>query len=115
MDSRELAMKIAALFDEKKANDIVIIDIAQRSSFADFFVNATANSLRQLQSLSEEIEDKLAELEIIPKNLEGRNGSEWILLDYGDVVINIFTAEAREKYHLEKVWGDCEMINYERA
>ena len=115
MDSRELANKIAALLDEKKANDIVIIDIAQRSSFADFFVNATANSMRQLQSLAEEIEDKLAEAEILPKNLEGRNGSEWILMDYGDVVINIFTAEAREKYHLEKVWGDCEMINYERA
>ncbi|MBR5926000.1 MAG: ribosome silencing factor [Firmicutes bacterium] len=115
MDSRELSDKIAALLDEKKASDIVIIDIALRSSFADFFVNATANSLRQLQSLAEEVEDKLAELEIIPKNLEGRNGSEWILLDYGDVVVNIFTAEAREKYHLEKVWGDCEMINYERA
>ena len=87
----------------------------ERQQLRAVFANRVDEDLVGDESLAEEVEDKLAELEIIPKNLEGRNGSEWILLDYGDVVVNIFTAEAREKYHLEKVWGDCEMINYERA
>ena len=112
MQTKEKALKIAAYLDEKKAGDIVLIDIAERSAFADYFVIATANSVRQLSSLTEEIDDRLAKDGLLPKNTEGKGSSEWVLMDYGDVIINLFTEEARNRYHLEKVWGDCEITEY---
>jgi len=116
MTTKETALKVAAILDEKKAADIVIIDIAERSAFADYFVIATASSVRQLGSLTDELDDKLfKQFGLEAKNIEGRGSSEWVLMDYGDLVVNLFTEEARNKYHLEKVWGDCEMINYVKS
>ena len=110
MESKEIAQVIADLLNKKKARDIVMIDIAEKSSFADFFVNATGGSERQLGALADDVEDKLAEIGITPKSKEGRPETGWILVDGGDVIINLFTAETRDKYTLEKIWNDCESI-----
>jgi ribosome-associated protein len=110
MDSKEVAQTIAGILNEKKARDIVIIDIAEKSSFADYFVNATGGSERQLGALADDVEDKFAELEITPKSKDGRPDTGWILVDGGDVIVNLFTEATRDKYTLEKIWSDCESI-----
>lgn len=113
MNNREIAMTMGNLLSQRKARDIVIIDIAEKSAFADYFINATAGSERQLGALSDDIKDKFAELGIEPKNNEGRPESGWILVDGGDVIVNIFTQDIRDKYTLDKIWGDCEKITIE--
>ena len=110
MDSKQLATMVAELLDSKKAQDIILIDIAEKSSFADYFVNASAGSMRQLGALANDVEDKMAEEGFVPKNREGRPESGWILIDGGDVIVNLFTQETRDKYTLEKIWSDCETI-----
>lgn len=112
MTNKEYALLAAKFLDEKLARDISVIDISERSGFADYFVIATVNSLRQMISLSADLDDKLAEHDLEVKNIEGKGESGWILLDYNDIIINLFTEEARNKYNLEKVWGDCEVIDY---
>ena len=110
IESRELAMKIATLLDEKKAIDPLVIDISPKASFADYFVMASGGSDRQMSALIENIEDFLEPQGIFPKNVEGKRSSGWILMDYGDVVVNVMTVEIREKYNIEKIWGDCESL-----
>jgi ribosome-associated protein len=110
MESKEVAQVIAGVLSEKKARDIVMIDIAEKSSFADYFVNATGGSERQLGALADEIEDKFAEIGITPKSKDGRPDTGWILVDGGDVIVNLFTEATRDKYTLEKIWSDCESI-----
>lgn len=110
MESKEIAEIIANMLNDKKARDIVMIDIAEKSSFADYFVNATAGSDRQLGALADDVEDKLYEVGITPKSKDGRPDTGWILVDGGDVIVNLFTAQTRDKYTLEKIWSDCESI-----
>ncbi|MDO4545376.1 MAG: ribosome silencing factor [Bacillota bacterium] len=110
MEPKELAKKIAELLDEKKALDVTIIDISPKASFADYFVLASGGSDRQMSALVENIEDMLEPEGIFPKTVEGKKSSGWILMDYGDVVVNVMTVEMREKYNIEKIWGDCESL-----
>lgn len=110
MESKEMAMKIAKLLDERKAIDVQVIDIALKSSFADYFVMASGGSERQMAALVDNIEELLEPEGVCPKSVEGTRSSGWILMDYGDVVVNVMTVEMREKYNIEKVWGDCESL-----
>ncbi len=110
MESKEIASTIAEMLSSKKARDIVMIDIAEKSSFADYFVIATGTSDRQLGALADETEDKFAELGIEPKSKDGRPDTGWILIDGGDVIVNLFTSDTRDKYTLERIWSDCESI-----
>ena len=110
MTMQNNAIEIAKVLSEKKARDIKVINIAEKSSFADFFINATAGSDRQLSALLYFAEGKAAELGLEQKNVEGIQGSGWILADYGDIIINLFTAETRDKYTLDKIWSDCEIV-----
>jgi ribosome-associated protein len=113
MNNKELAVKAATVLKNKKALDVVVIDIIEKSSFADYLVVASGNSERQVGSLSDEVEEKLAIEGILPKNVEGKSNSGWILMDYGDVIINIFITEQRERYNIEKIWSDCSFINFD--
>ena len=113
MTSKEIAMIIAELISEKKGKEITIINISEKSSFADYFVNATAGSERQLGAIANDVQDKMAETGVIPKNSEGRPETGWILVDGGDVIVNLFTPEVRERYALDRIWSDCEIQNYE--
>ena len=114
MNNKELAQFAAQVLDQKKARDVLVLDISLNSGFADYFVLATAGSLRQLGSLSDELDDKLAEKECFVKHVEGKGDSGWVLMDYGDIIINLFTAEQREHYSIEKIWGDCPEVEFER-
>ncbi len=113
MSSKDIAMKLAELLNSKKAEDIVVMDIAEKSSFADFLVVASGTSDRHIESLIDDVEDLAAQDGVPTKGIEGKNGTGWILLDLGDVIVNIFSREMRSKYNIEKVWADCEMTHVE--
>lgn len=112
-NSRVFAEFAAGVLDDKQGRDIVIMDIAEKSSFADYFVISTGGSERLINALAEHVEEKAAARGRFVRSIEGRNGTGWILMDYGDVVINIFSEENRQKYNLEKIWSDCEILKWE--
>ena len=115
MTNKDIALFIAKEMDKRKASDISIIDIAEKSGFADYFVIASVAGLRQLSSLAVNIEDRLAEEGIIVGHIEGKGDSGWILMDYGDIIVNLFTDEQREHYNIEKVWADCDRVYFEET
>ena len=106
MENRDIALLIAQTLYDKKADDIDIIDISEKSGFADYFVIATARSLRQLKSLADELDDKLAEQGVLVHHVEGINDSGWVLMDYGDIIVHVFDKENRVFYNLERIWTD---------
>ena len=113
MDNKDIAIHIGEILSGKKAENVVVLGIAEQSSFADFFVNATAMNERQLSALTDEVEDRLANDGMIPKNIEGKPPSGWMLMDYGDIVVNIFLPQQRGMYQIEKIWSDGELIAIE--
>lgn len=113
METKELTMGLAYALSDKKATDIVIIDIAEKSSFADYFLLASGRHERQIAGLADEAENYLAKQGLTPRSVEGKAASGWILMDYGDVIVNILTRDMRERYHIEKVWEDCDFIYVE--
>ena len=110
MEPKELALKVAKLLDDKKAQDVTVIDIGLKASFADYFIIASGGSERQMSALVDNGEDMLEPLGVFPKGIEGKRTSGWTLMDYGDVVINVMTVDMRQKYNLERIWGDCETL-----
>jgi len=102
-DALRIAVKAA---DDKKAHDLVVLDISQIASFADYFLLCTADSSRQMQAIADEIEAKLKAFGIRPSHREGYQNAEWILMDYLDLVVHIFSKEARVYYDLERLWRD---------
>ena len=113
IEPREMAQMIAETLSAKKAMDVIIIDISPKSSFAEYFVMASAGNERQLEAFKDHVEDLLEPMEIFPKSVEGKRDSGWILMDYGDVIVNMLTLDMREKYNIEKIWGDCEFVTVE--
>ena len=113
MDNKSFALLAAKVMDSKKAQDIVVIDIQEKSSFADYLVVASGSSQRQVLTLADEVEEQMAKEGLLVRSIEGKNKSDWILMDFGDVIVNIFTKETREKYNIEKVWGDCSFLSLE--
>lgn len=106
------SLKIAAnAADAKKAHDLVILDISGIASFASYFLICTGDSSRQMQAIADEVEKKLKEAGIRPSHVEGYQNSEWILMDYMDLVIHIFSKNARAYYDLERLWRDSKKID----
>jgi ribosome-associated protein len=96
---------------EKKAFDIVAIDLREIASFTEFFVIASGSNVRQVQAISDEITEKLKEnLNSRVVRVEGYSSGEWILLDYGDFIVHIFEQKAREFYDLERLWRDAKRV-----
>ena len=107
MTSREMAEIAIKVLDDKQGEDIVLIDVSQKSSFADYLILCTGRNSRQVAALVDDVEDALAKEKALPKGVEGKGGTGWVLLDMGDVIVNIFERDMRDKYSIEKVWGDC--------
>lgn len=104
---KALADNIEAILDKKNAKDIERISVEGKTVLADYFVVATANNQTHIKSLADEVEFQLKEtLGLMPNHVEGESGRRWILLDYGDVIVNLFLAEERSFYNLEKLWRD---------
>ena len=115
LDKRSLAKHVKTSIkasQEKKAEDIVVLDLRDLSSFTDCFVIMQGNSKRQNMAIYESVEKELKKENIMPLSIEGRESAEWILMDYGYFIIHIFSKEAREYYSLEKLWGDAARSNF---
>lgn len=106
MESEALAKKIMTILEEKKATDILALDISEISTLADYFILASAENVRQLDALEDAVEEGIR-LEV---NKEGESSSGWILMDYRDIVVHLFTKEQRAFYDLEKIWSDAKKM-----
>jgi len=106
------ALKIAIkAVDDKKGIDVVALDIAAVATFADYFLLCSGDSSRQVQAIADEVEQRLAARGFRPAHVEGYNNAEWILMDYLDVVVHIFSRKARAYYDLERLWRDAKAID----
>ena len=101
---------IVATLDNKKATDIKSLEITELTSVADYFVIATGTSGTHIRALADEVQDSLTKQGVEPKSVEGKS-TGWILLDYGTVVVHVFTPDQRELYSLEHLWGDAKEVD----
>ena len=97
--------------DEKKGEDIKIIDISGISVMADYFIIANGNSITQVQALVDNVEEKMNQSGFIMKRKEGNRSSTWVLLDFGDIVVHVFDNEDRLFYDLERIWSDGKTVD----
>ncbi|XOQ49213.1 MAG: ribosome silencing factor [Eubacteriales bacterium] len=111
MTPLELAKEAAKILDDKKAIDLKIIGIKDISVLADYFVLATGTSSTHVKSLADEIEFQLKQLGKSADHVEGYRSNSWVLLDYGSVIIHVFTSDAREFYNLDRLWQDGEIVD----
>ena len=107
----EIAQKCARMMSEKKAKNIILMDLRQVNNYLDYFLLATGNSLIHCRSLAKEVQKALA-MKKIQSRGKSNLDSEWIVLDYNEIVVHIFTQETRDFYQLEKLWGDATVMNY---
>lgn len=110
MTSREMAKTAIAGLENKKATNIKIIDITKISVMADYFVIASGSNRNQIQAMADSVEEKLHENGIHPRQIEGYQTANWILMDFNDIIIHIFNEEDRLFYNLEKIWLDGKVI-----
>ena len=104
--SSELTAAVAAALD-KKAIDLVVLDLTKASAFTDFFVICTGANSRQVQAIADAVQDAVGAK---PALVEGKQNGEWVLLDYFDFIVHIFQPATREFYSLERLWGDAERV-----
>ncbi|MFP4015510.1 MAG: ribosome silencing factor [Halanaerobiales bacterium] len=107
---KEIALMAAEAADDKKANDIEVLDVRDLTVIADYFVICSGNSETQVKAIANGIDKELAEEEIHPQKVAGKQEARWILMDYADVIIHIFHKDEREFYELDRLWADAEKI-----
>ena len=108
--SRNLALEIGNILYNKKATDVVILDVHDLTVISDYFVIASGQSETQVVALYEEIRKQLEEQGMDIKHLDGVRSRRWIVIDYGDVIVHIFHHEERKFYNLERLWADAEPL-----
>ena len=111
MTALEQAKETAKILNNKKGIDIKVIKITDISVLADYMVIATGTSSTHVKSLADEVEYQLDKLGVSVSHIEGYRSNSWILLDYVDVIVNVFSDEAREYYDLERLWQDGEIVD----
>ena len=116
LSSLDQARRIAALAQEKLAEDVVILDMRPVCDYTDFFVLATGRNPRQTKAIFGEVHGRLKqEAKLLARSVEGQKEAEWIVADYLDVVLHVFTPESRAFYRLEELWGDVPSVDVEAA
>ena len=116
MDSKKLALRCRDLAENKKAADIVLLDVRKLSSVTDYFVIVSGTSEPHLRAIVNEITDHLREdFQLRPRAIDGGAGAAWQVLDYFDVIIHVMRADVREKYDLETLWGDAPRAGVKRT
>jgi len=108
IDDRILTALQAA--SEKKALDVVVMDLREVASFTDYFVIASGANERQVQAISDEVFERLKKAGTPPARVEGRQTAEWILLDFGDFIVHVFEDKARKFYDLERLWREAKRV-----
>ena len=111
MESKKLALLCRELADNKKAEDIVVLDVRKLSSVTDYFVIASGTSEPHLRAIVEEITSKLRdEHDLRPSRAEGTTSGAWVVLDYFDVIVHVMHTDTRKRYDLEGLWGDAKPV-----
>ena len=96
---------------DKKAEHLVVLDLRKAAGFTDYFVICTGQNARQIRAIADAVEETLGRLHVKPAHIEGYDRSEWILLDYFDFVVHVFSAETRTFYGLERLWGSATTVD----
>ncbi len=109
-NSKEMAKIAAAALEDKKAKDLKILDISDVSVLADYFIIASGSNRNQVQAMVDEVEEKLGQAGYTPKQVEGYQTANWILMDYQDIIIHVFDEENRLFYDLERIWRDGNLV-----
>lgn len=107
--SADLTAGLAAALD-KKALDLIVLDLTQASAFTDFFVICTGGNRRQVQAIADAVQEALGKRGTKPALVEGYEKGEWVLIDYFDFIVHVFQPATREFYSLERLWGDAQKI-----
>jgi ribosome-associated protein len=107
---KDIALLAADAADDKKAEDIEILDVQGLTVIADYFVICSGNSDQQVRAIARAIDEKLSEKGIEPERMAGMNDARWVLIDYADVIVHVFHKREREYYDLERLWSDAEKI-----
>jgi ribosome-associated protein len=110
-DAVTIAVRAAG---DKKATDLVVLDLREAASFTEYFLICTGASTRQVQAVSNAVEEALLKSGKRPLHIEGYSSAEWILLDYGDFIVHVFGPASRRFYDLERLWRDAPRVEMER-
>ena len=110
MEAKDIAKSAVVSLDKHKAADIKVIGVTDITSLADYFIIAEGTSSTQVKALSDYVEFELGEQGVKPLRVEGYNASNWILMDYGTVILHVFQGETRQFYDLERLWKDGEQL-----
>ena len=111
LSPREIASIAAKALDEKKAKDVKVLKTEEHTVLADYFVICNGTSSTHLQALVDEVDKKLSEAGEPPIRREGLRSDIWVLMDFGSVIVHVFTDEARKFYNLERLWSDAEVVD----
>ncbi len=110
-DSKEMAKLAIKALEDKQGSDIRVIDISHISTLADYFIIASGSNRNQVQAMADAVGEELAKIQVFAKNTEGYQNANWILMDYGDIVLHLFDQENRLFYDLERIWRDGQQID----
>jgi len=102
--AEELARAIAEVLDAKKGFDVEVLEVADKTIIAEYFVICTGNTSTHIKSLVDEVEFKIGERGLLPYHVEGKDNNSWIIMDYSNVIVHVLTRDAREFYNLEKLY-----------
>lgn len=110
----EISRAVKAALD-KKAGDVVVLDLRGTQAFTDFFVLCSGQNTRQVQAIADAIEEALKAIKVRPAHIEGYDRAEWVLMDFFSFIVHVFTPQTRAFYSLERLWGDAERIEVSDA
>lgn len=111
MDAKEMAKLAIHALEDKKAQDVKVIDIREVSTIADYFIIASGKNRSQIQAMCDNVDETLEKAGAVKKQTEGYQNANWILMDYGDIIVHIFDVENRLFYDLERIWRDGKEID----
>lgn len=110
-DTLERVREAVAAAEDRKALDLKLLQLEKVTDFADYFLICSGTSERQVQAIADAVQEKLREHRVRPLHVEGYNRAQWVLLDYGDLVVHVFQEEPRRYYALERLWGDAPEVS----
>lgn len=112
LDSGQLAKAAADVASDKKASDVILLDIRDVTTFADYFVICSGNNTRQIQAIADAVDEQLGKQGAALLHREGNAETGWLLLDFGDIIVHIFGPKEREYYRLERLWHEAKTVVY---
>jgi ribosome-associated protein len=112
-DTAQRVREAVSAADDRKAVDLKVLHLQKISDFTDYFILCSGTSERQVQAIADAVQERLRERRVRPLHVEGYNRAQWVLVDYGDLVVHVFQEEQRRYYALERLWGDAPDVTAE--